>query len=379
MCSHGFSGWQARCMMDFKFLRNVVLKALVLFILFNGILILLPNSTGGVRFSLYNRLVPGRERFPFGEAPQQAYNFSLYDVDAMFASHQVDSPKSNETMRVFVFGDSSVWGTLLKPEETLTGQLNALSMTCKNTPIQFYNLGYPTISLTKDLMLMQRSLAFQPDAVLWLTTLEAFPLDKQLASPLAANNPGLLQPIINDYQLPLSFEPKQDSFLDKSLFGRRREIADWIRLQLYGVMYAATGVDQIYPDYTPAAWDQEAEENYVQFEPPSLPKEEMLYQAIPTAQDILGDIPLYLVNEPIMISSGENSDLRYNFFYPRWAYDDYRSTLEVVARENNLPLIDAWDWVDARQFTNSAIHMNATAEQAFAQELADRLQPILCP
>jgi lysophospholipase L1-like esterase len=80
-----------------------------------------------------------------------------------------------------------------------------------------------------------------------------------------------------------------------------------------------------------------------------------------------------------MISNGENSDLRYNFFYPRWAYDDYRTVLEEVVKEHNLPLIDAWDWVDARQFTNSAIHMNATAEQAFAQKLADQLQPLICP
>lgn len=366
-------------MMDFKFLRNVVLKALVLFILFNCILMLLPDTNRGVQLSIYNSLVPGRERFPFGETPQQAYNFSLYDVDAMFASHQVDSPKANETMRVFVFGDSSVWGTYLIPQETLTGQLNALSLTCKNTPVQFYNLGYPTISVTKDLMLMQRSLAFEPDAAMWLTTLEAFPLDKQLASPLAANNPGLLQPIINYYDLPLTFEPKQDSFLDKSLFGKRREFADWIRLQLYGIMYTATGVDQIYPDYTPAAWDLEADENYYQFEPPSLPKAEMLFQAIPAAQDILGDIPLYLVNEPIMISNGENSDVRYNFFYPRWAYDAYRTNLVEVAKSHNLPLFDAWDWVDARQFTNSAIHMNPTAEQTFAKKLAEQILPVLCP
>ncbi|MHB8132997.1 MAG: hypothetical protein ACYDH1_02135 [Anaerolineaceae bacterium] len=364
--------------MDIKFLRNVVLKALSLFIIFNLILMALPTSFKGDQLSIYNHLVPGRERFPFGETPRQAYNFSLYDVDAMFASHELDSPKSADIKRVFVMGDSSVWGTLLKPEETLSGQLNALSLSCKDNSLYFYNLGYPTISVTKDLMLMQRSLAYQPDAVVWLTTLEAFPLDKQLASPLAANNQVILQPVIHYYGLPLTFEPQPNALLDKSLWGRRRAIADWIRLQLYGIMYAATGVDQIYPDYTPAAWDLEADQNYGKYKPPTLPKKEMLFQALPAAKDMLGDIPLILVNEPIMISTGQNSDLRYNYFYPRWAYDQYRVILSEVSIENQIPLIDAWNWVDATSFTNSAIHMNAKAERAFADLLSEQLLSRLC-
>lgn len=364
--------------MDLKFLRNVFFKALSLFIIFNIILMTLPASIKGEQLSIYNSLVPGRERFPFGENPRKAYNFSLYDVDAMFASHEVVSPKHGDVMRIFVMGDSSVWGTLLKPEETLTGQLNTLAMTCKNISLRFYNLGYPTISVTKDLMLMQRSLVYQPDAVVWLTTLEAFPLDKQLASPLAANNQALLQPIINKYGFPLTFESQFDSLLDKSLWGRRRAIADWIRLQLYGVMYAATGVDQIYPDYTPAAWDLEDNQNYGKYEPSSLPEKEMLYQALPAAKDILGDIPLLLVNEPIMISTGKNSDIRYNYFYPRWAYDQYRESLSEISDESQISLIDTWDWVDATRFTNSAIHMNAEAEKAFAKRLSEQLISGLC-
>jgi hypothetical protein len=40
-----------------------------------------------------------------------------------------------------------------------------------------------------------------------------------------------------------------------------------------------------------------------------------------------GDVPVLLINEPMFISSGQNSDLRYNSFYPRWAYDQYRAML----------------------------------------------------
>ncbi len=366
--------------MDLKFYRNVMIKALVLLLILNLVLIALPSSKPVEQLSLYNRFFPGRERFPFGENQQEAYNLSLYDVDAMFASHQVSKLAGHkDETRVFIFGDSSVWGTLLKPGETLVGQLNNLNLTCQNQPVQFYNLGYPTISVTKDLMLMERALPYQPDLVVWLTTLEALPLDKQLASPLAANNPYRILPLVEKYNLGLELPQTGSDLWARSLWGQRRAYADWIRLQLYGVMWATTGVDQIYPNYTPAAWDLEAEQNYYDFKPPSLPADQFLFDAYPIGQKIAGDIPFLLVNEPIMISDGENSDLRYNFFYPRWAYDQYREMLADTAAQNNLKVVDAWDWIPPQDFTNSAIHMNADAEAVFAEKLAVEILKQVCP
>lgn len=364
--------------MGWKFLRNVLVKTIISFILFNAVLMALPAHGSAQQVSLYNSLVPGRARFPFGENPQEAYNFSLYDVNAMFASHQVSAAVQSDEVRIFVIGDSSVWGTLLHNDETLTGQLNAMHLTCHQKPLEFFNLGYPTISLTKDMMIMQRALQEQPDAFLWLTTLEAFPLDKQLASPLAANNRALIEPLIERYHLPLAFSTEKEMLWQRSLWGRRRELADWLRLQLYAFPFAATGVDQIYPEFTPAAWDLEAESNFYQFSPPQLPDEQMLYQALPAARDMLGDTPLLVVNEPIMISEGANSDIRYNFFYPRWAYDQYRQDLSATAQENTIPLVDAWDWIAAQQFTNSAIHMTPQGEGAFANRLAATIIDNLC-
>lgn len=365
--------------MDFKFFRNVILKALVLFLVLNAILIALPTASSAHQPSLYNSLVPGRERFPFGETPQQAYNFSLYDLEAMFASHEVSAPvRGDTTVRVFVLGDSSAWGTLLTNEETLTGQLNALNLQCGQKQMQFFNLGYPTISVSKDLMLLQRALQEQPDAILWLTTLEAFPLDKQLASPLAANNLKQIETLVNQFNLPLVLPAENNSLWQRTLWGRRRAIADWIRLQLYAIPYAATGIDQIYPHFTPAAWDLEADESFYQFNPPEMERNQLLYQALPAASDMLGQLPLLVVNEPIMISAGENSDVRYNYFYPRWAYDQYRQDLAQAAAQHNIALVDAWDWVDAHQFTNSAIHLTPAGELVFAQRLVGNVMQTLC-
>ena len=57
---------------------------------------------------------------------------------------------------MLLVGDSSVWGTLLRPEQTLAGQLNAAGLTACGAQrhVRVFNLGYPTLSLTKDLMVL---------------------------------------------------------------------------------------------------------------------------------------------------------------------------------------------------------------------------------
>ena len=100
----------------------VLWKGVALFLVLNFLVAVFP-STGAGRLSLYNRLFPGRERLPFGENPTQAYNLSLFDLDAMFASHILaEGAKPADEYRVLLIGDSSVWGTLLRPEQTLAGQ-----------------------------------------------------------------------------------------------------------------------------------------------------------------------------------------------------------------------------------------------------------------
>src|SRR5688500_8540065 len=115
--------------MDARFLRNVLLKALALFIVANLIFAAWPVSSPGA-LSFYNHVFKGRLRLPFGEDAARAYNLSLFDLDAMFASHILSAaPKPADEFRVILLGDSSIWGTLLRPEETLGGRLDAAHLT----------------------------------------------------------------------------------------------------------------------------------------------------------------------------------------------------------------------------------------------------------
>jgi len=81
-----------------------------------------------------------------------------------------------------------------------------------------------------------------------------------------------------------------------------------------------------------------------------------------------------LVNEPMLISAGANSDIRYNFFYPRWAYDEHRTMLSERAAARNWQYLDLWDLVPMNEFTNSAIHLTPAGETHLADRIAEAIQ-----
>lgn len=90
-------------------------------------------------------------------------------------------------------------------------------------------------------------------------------------------------------------------------------------------------------------------------------------------------MPLLIVNEPILISSGKNSDIRYNFFYPRWAYDQFRDSLRAEAIAAGWRFLDVWDTVPAPEFTNSAVHLTPSGSRMLADKVAPALQAIITP
>ncbi|HJS17901.1 MAG TPA: hypothetical protein VJ785_04085 [Anaerolineales bacterium] len=353
-------------------LYRVLLKAALLLVLFNFTFLFLKDIPLG-KLTLYNSIFPGRERFPFGET-RESYNLSLFDLDAMFASHILSGKeKASDEYRVLLIGDSSVWGTLLTPEQTLAGQLNASPVTACGKTVRAYNLGYPTISLTKDLMILEQSKNYQPDLVIWLTTLEAFPKDRQFSSPIVANNTERVQSLITKYHLladPNDSELVDASKWEQTFLSRRREIADWLRLQIYGALWASTGIDQVYPEkYERAQVDLEANED---FHGLTSLQESLAFDVLEAGMSAAPN--MLLVNEPMLISDGANSDIRYNFFYLRWAYDEYRVLLSERAAALNWNYLDLWDRVPADEFTNSAIHLTPSGEKILANEIAKAIQ-----
>lgn len=371
------AGWawltQGDSAYSWRFVARVILKAAVLFIVLNGLWALIQPLPLLGRLSVYNHLLPGRERLPFGETPE-SYNLSMTQLEAMLNSHVVSGPHDPDEYRIFIIGDSGVWGVLLPPEDTLSGQINALGLKLDDgRTVRAYNLGHPVLSLSKDLLLLDRALAYEPDLVIWVTTLQSFALERQLDAPLVRDNAAAMQALIQRYDLPLRITPDADDLWGRTFVGQRREIADWVRLQVYGVMWATTGLDQVYPEYTPRANDFEADPYWLTHEGPTLTADDLAFAVLQAGQERAGDTPLWLVNAPIFIADGENSALRYNFWYPRWAYDDYRTLYAEQAALYGWQLVDLWDSINPAHFTDSPVHLDAAGSAQMAALLAAQI------
>ena len=361
-----------------RFLR-ILVRVVLFLLIFNLLFALIQPQAFFGRVSAYNTIFPGRERFPFGEYPEEAYNLTINNIDAMFASHEINGDQINhEEYRVLVVGDSSVWGTLLRPEETLSAQLNALNLiTCDGRDVHFYNMGYPTLSWMKDLVIMEEAQRYQPDMILWMVTLESAARSNQLSSPILVNNPEKVSNVLNQFQLDAYTVESLDGLLSKDILNSRRDLADIIRLQMYGVMYAASGIDQIYPDrFELARRDFEADETgFLDYSEP-LQADDLALDVLEAGRKLYADIPVLIVNDPIMVSSGANSNVRYNHYYPRWAYDQYREIMLETAEMQDWQYLDLWNLVSEYEFTNTAIHTTPSGVQLTADKISDVINEI---
>jgi len=356
------------------FALRVVVKATILFVLFNVIFaILQPMDALGMM-----SLPAGRERLPYGE-DDRAYNLSMNNLPAMFASHMVSQPKAEDEFRVLLIGDSANWGILLKPEETLAGHINAGDyQTNDGRMVKAYNIGHPIMSLTKDLMLLDYAMQYEPDMIVWLTTLESFNRGEQLDPPILLNNAKRVKYLIDTFSLNLdtdNAEFVEPTFLDLTIIGQRREIADWIRLQMFNIMWRLTGVDQYYPDeYSLRSEDFEEDVSWHEFDAPTdLTADDLAFDVIEAGIKRAGEVPVLLVNEPMFISDGKNSDLRYNFWYPQWAYDQYRTLYSDLADKNGWNYLDVWDIIDGAEFTDSPVHLTPAGSQQLSEIVGEAI------
>jgi hypothetical protein len=267
-----------------------------------------------------------------------------------------------------------VWGFLLENENTLSMALNAAGLhAADGRKVVFYNLGHPTISLTKDLMILDFAMDYDPDLILWPVTLEAFRRDKQTSSPQVQNNAARVRKLIGEFDLALDPDHPdlvEPDFWGGTLIGTRRNLADMLRLQLYGFMWAATGIDTYYPaDYELRAVDLDASEEFSGLLPPDLPAETLAFDVLAAGLHRAGDAPLLIINEPIFISDGANSEIRYNSMYPRWAYDAYRQLLQSQVNESNWDYVDLWQAADYGEFTNTPVHLTPQGTLQFAEAI----------
>jgi len=350
-------------------IKRIIIKTILILLVINfGWIFLTKIPLGGLRFN--NLVLDRRTRGPFGENPKRSYNLSLYNLDAMFASHEINKKQTDiEDFHVVLIGDSSIWGFLQEPDNTLSGILNKRFME-DDKKIIFHNLGYPSISILKDLMVVDRASEYNPDLILWFVTLEALPKEKQLEIPILTNNPGIVNSIIEKYKFS-EINKIEEKMIDNTFWNQRRNISDLLNLQLYGILWDATGIDQDYPEtYNPTQRNfPEPIEQYYAVDQEDKLEDFLELEVIKNGIEINKGIDFILINEPILISEGVNSSIQYNYYYPKWAYDRYRLIMREFTQKNNIKYYDLWDLISEGEFTNSAIHLSVDAEKILADEI----------
>jgi hypothetical protein len=183
----------------------------------------------------------------------------------------------------------------------------------------------------------------------------------------------------------LQFDPNDPALVrpnwwGRTLIGQRRPLADLLRLQFYGVLWAATGIDQEYPtNYEIAQRDLSTDVTYYGWQPPTLQPELLALDVLDAGMSAPSPTPVLLVNEPVLVSTGKNSDLRYNFYYPRWVYDQYRHLLAGRSQQKGWHYLDMWNLAPESEFTNSAIHLTPAGEGLLAQRLGAAILQGACP
>lgn len=354
---------------------RILTKGIIVFLLFEYFLIASHANFGYL--NVYAALGLQRLRFPTStHAPEDAA-LDVGNLDAMFASHIVSQPKANDEFRVLLLGDSAMWGFLLQPEQTLSGQLNALGLACGNKKIQVYNLSYPRSSATKDLMILDKAMNYQPDLIVWPVTLYTLMPKTRIDHWLIEQNPEELYNLDARFHfLPGNYPPET---LSDRILGPQRSLFRVLRYQLYSLVNLATGSDQIQTTYDTVSAELHSDLKFEGMNPPTVTPRQISIDQVQDFYLLAKNVPVILVNEPIMIvTNTPNSDIRYNFDYPRWVYDQYRLYLGEAATQNGWNYLDLWDRFPAKYYTNTTLHINPEGERLLAEMLAPSIQKA-CP
>jgi hypothetical protein len=327
--------------------------------------------------NLYAMLAMKRERFPLSTVAPTDDALDVGNLDAMFATHVISNAKDPNEFRVLVLGDSALWGMQLSADQTLSGQLNALQIMCGKRNVRVYNLSYPRSSASKDLMILDKAMGSQPDLILWFVTLYTLAPKLRLDHYLVAQNPAEFYKLGHRFDfLPRGFTAPT---LADTLLSRNRTFFRDVRLQLYTLIELATGKDQIPgpPDELPVSLS--ADMTLEGLRPPTLDRRQLSLDQVRDFYLLAAQTPVILINEPMLIVTGDpNSDLRYNGYYPRWVYDQYREYLADDALAQNWNYLDLWNAIPAAYFAGTPLHLDPPGQHLLAETIAPAIEKA-CP
>ena len=78
------------------------------------------------------------------------------------------------------------------------------------------------------------------------------------------------------------------------------------------------------------------------------------------------------------MANGQNSGIRYNDLYPRWAYDQYRELVAAQAQASTWNYLDLWNAIPPEYFTDTPMHVNIEGERLIMEQLTPSVISMVC-
>jgi hypothetical protein len=170
----------------------------------------------------------------------------------------------------------------------------------------------------------------------------------------------------HDYRAP--------TWLDDA-FNRNSTLFRVLRYQLYPLIEKATAREQIPGPPEVPATELAADLTFEGMKPPTLRKAQVSLDQIVDFYELASHVPVLLVNEPMLVVRDmPHSDVRYNSYYPRWIYDQYRDYVAAAAAIHGWTYMDLWDHFAAPYFTDTPLHLSPLGQRQLAEILAPSIQ-----
>lgn len=364
---------------------SLLLRTAVLFIVANVVFAAVDPMPQVSRLSLYNGVFPGRDRLPF-LGVEGVFSPTTYDIDAMFASHRIAVPPTSDEFRVVLIGDSTVRGAGLSSAETYAGRLDAARLRAPDgRRMRFYSLGIVRSNVLRDALVIENARRFKPDLILWFVCMQTLNGKNLFGHELVRTNQPAVQRFADRHAVHIDgLSVQQETWLDRTIIGRRNRLKQIIDLQISGVMWTISGLETSmnFATLAPPAVRPDPLLRWAGYAPPTLPEDALRFDLMAAVLNDAGATPVIIVNEPIRLFDEAGSALRYNSSYPRWAYDEYRRRLTRFVADSATPLVDIWNLVPAEELIDN-LHPWPTGTQRvgdrLAQELIDRIGATRAP
>jgi hypothetical protein len=351
---------------------RVLVKGIVLYVIFEAIFLYIDPSPAYL--NIYSIPALKWERFPFRAEPMHEYMaLDVGILDTLFASHVISEPKETDEFRVILLGDSATWGAPLPADGALSSQINALDLTCGDRHVRAYNLAYPEPSALKDIVILDHALPYEPDLVIWSVTLLTLTTDLADEHPLFVTEEGEVHGITSQLAILKGKFPAQS--LKQDFVHGQISIYRTLRFQSFFPIQLALGTRT---DEFPVMGTQLSDDLiFANLEPPVLEKNDVATEYVNHFLVLAGEIPVVVMNEPITVIEGvPNSDVRYNSYYPRWAYDGYREYMNSAAAQGGWHYLDYWNAFGSEYFADTPLHLTRAGNVHLAGMLAPTITEI---